>query len=90
MTDLGTTTPVGTHAIQAALSLQLLEQGKMGIDAILIPEMIAAVDRSIQASIINNDISAITITNNETQRRLTPRGAADLARRLFARARRSA
>lgn len=52
---------VKTFGIRAKLSIQLLEQGREGIDAELIPAMLASVDASISDSMLNSDGTSGTV-----------------------------
>lgn len=53
--DGGVSLPVRTFAVTAKMSIQLAELGAVGVDAQLLPAMVAAVDASIDASVINGD-----------------------------------
>jgi hypothetical protein len=52
---------VRTYACRALASMQLLEQGRAGIDAQLIPAMAAAVDAQINADMLNADGTSGTV-----------------------------
>jgi hypothetical protein len=58
----GTAGPgVRTYATRAKLSIQLLEQGSIAVDAQLLPAMLAAIDAQIDADLISADGTAGTV-----------------------------
>ena len=53
---------VRTYGTRVKMSIQLLEQGREGIDSELIPAMTSAVDAAIEADLISADGTAGTVT----------------------------